>query len=37
MKRKNILQATTATAVLAALGAGVYAQDRFDKYTRFTS
>jgi hypothetical protein len=33
MKRKNILTATTATAVFAALGVAVYAQDRFDKYS----
>ena len=33
MKRSNILKAATATAVLAALGAGVYAQDRLDKYS----
>src|SRR3979409_2085757 len=33
MKRKNILKVATATAVLAALGAAVYAQDRFDKYS----
>jgi len=33
MNRKNILKAATATAVLAALSAAVYAQDRFDKYT----
>ena len=33
MKCKNILKVATATAVLAALGAGVYAQDRFDKYS----
>jgi cytochrome P460 len=33
MKRKNILIAATVTAVLAGIGAGVYAQDKFDKYT----
>src|SRR6266566_8623686 len=33
MKRKNILKVATATAVLAALGTAVYAQDRFDKYS----
>jgi cytochrome P460 len=33
MKRKSILRIATATAVLAALGAAVYAQDRFDKYS----
>jgi hypothetical protein len=33
MKRKNILKVAAATAVLAVLGAGVYAQDRFDKYS----
>ena len=29
MKRKNILKATTAAAVLAALGTAVYAQDKY--------
>src|SRR5436190_13054720 len=29
MKRSNILKATTATAVLAALGTAVYAQDKY--------
>jgi hypothetical protein len=33
MKRKSILSIATATAVLAALGAAVYAQEKFDKYT----
>ena len=33
MKRKSILRIATATAVLAALGAAVYAQDKFDKYS----
>ena len=33
MKRKNIMRIATATAVLAALGAAVYAQDKFDKYS----
>src|SRR3981189_3753601 len=33
MKRKNILKVATATAVLAALGTAVYAQDKFDKYS----
>jgi hypothetical protein len=33
MKRKSILRIATATAVLAALGAAVYAQDGFDKYS----
>ena len=33
MKRMNILKVATATAVLAALGAAVYAQDKFDKYS----
>src|SRR3979490_940140 len=33
MKRKNILKAVTATALLAAIGAAVDAQDKFDKYT----
>jgi Cytochrome P460 len=33
MKRKNILKVATAMAVLAALGAAVYAQDKFDKYS----
>src|SRR5260221_9000004 len=33
MKRKSILRIATATAVLAALGATVYAQDKFDKYS----
>src|SRR3977135_2114601 len=34
MKRKNILKVATATAVLAAPGAAVYAQDKLDKYSR---
>ena len=29
MKRKNILKIATAAAVLAALGAAVYAQDKY--------
>jgi hypothetical protein len=33
MKRKSILSIATATAVLAALGAAVYAQEKFDKYS----
>src|SRR5262245_23518690 len=33
MKRKSILKVATATAALAALGATVYAQDKFDKYS----
>ena len=33
MKRQSILRIATATAVLAALGAAVYAQDKFDKYS----
>jgi hypothetical protein len=33
MKRKNILKVATAAAVLAALGAGAYAQDKQDKYS----
>ena len=33
MKRESILRIATATAVLAALGAAVYAQDKFDKYS----
>ena len=33
MKRKSILGIATAAAVLAALGATVYAQDKFDKYS----
>jgi Cytochrome P460 len=33
MKRGNILTIATATALLAALGAAVYAQDKFDKYS----
>src|SRR3979411_508751 len=33
MKRKSTLRIATATAVLAALGAAVYAQDKFDKYS----
>jgi hypothetical protein len=33
MKRKSISRIATATAVLAALGAAVYAQDKFDKYS----
>jgi hypothetical protein len=33
MKRKSILRIATATVVLAALGAAVYAQDKFDKYS----
>lgn len=33
MKRKQILAIATATAVLAALGAGVYAQEKQDKYS----
>ena len=33
MKTKNILKIATAAAVLAALGTGVYAQGKFDKYT----
>jgi hypothetical protein len=32
-RRKSILRIATATAVLAALGAAVYAQDKFDKYS----
>ena len=33
MKRESSLRIATATAVLAALGAAVYAQDKFDKYS----
>src|SRR3979409_942777 len=33
MNYKNILKVATATAVLAALSAAVYAQDKFDKYS----
>ena len=33
MKRKNMLKLVAATAVLAAVGAAVYAQDKFDKYS----
>jgi hypothetical protein len=33
MKRKSMLRIATATAVLAALGAAVYAADKFDKYS----
>jgi hypothetical protein len=33
MNRKNILKAATATALLAVIGAAVYAQDKFDKYS----
>src|SRR4249920_3092878 len=33
MKRKNILKVVTAAAMLAGLGAVVYAQDKFDKYS----
>ena len=33
MKRKHIASVATATAVLAALGAAAYAQDKFDKYS----
>jgi hypothetical protein len=33
MNRKNILKVVTATAVLAALSAAVFAQDKFDKYS----
>src|SRR5215510_4338891 len=33
MNRNSILKVATATATLAALGAGVYAQDKFDKYS----
>ena len=33
MPRKSILSIAAATAVLAVLGAGVYAQDKFDKYS----
>jgi hypothetical protein len=33
MKRKNILSIAGAVAVVAAAGAAVYAQDKFDKYT----
>ena len=33
MKRKNILKAAAATALLAAIGAAVYAQDKQDKYS----
>jgi hypothetical protein len=32
MKRKSIVSITAVTAVLASLGAAVYAQERFDKY-----
>jgi hypothetical protein len=34
MKRKSIWTIATAAAVLAAVGAGVYAQDKFDKYSQ---
>jgi len=33
MKRDNILRVATATAMIAALGATAYAQDKFDKYS----
>ena len=33
MKRKSMLTFATTTIVLAALGAAVYAQDKFDKYS----
>src|ERR1700754_3766436 len=33
MKRKSISRIATATAVFATLGAAVYAQDKFDKYS----
>jgi Cytochrome P460 len=33
MKRKNILLVATATAMIGALCAAVYAQDKFDKYS----
>ena len=33
MKRKTILRVATATAMIAALGAAAYAQDKFDKYS----
>jgi Cytochrome P460 len=33
MKRKNILRLAAATALLAAIGAAAYAQDKFDKYS----
>src|SRR6476660_7875811 len=33
MNRKNILKVATATAVLAALSAAVYAQNKLDKYS----
>ncbi len=33
MKRWNTLKVATVTAVLAALGAAAYAQDKFDKYS----
>jgi hypothetical protein len=33
MKRKKVLNVVAATAVLAAVGAAVYAQDKFDKYS----
>ena len=33
MKRKRTLSIATATAVIAALGAAVYAQEKFDKYS----
>jgi len=33
MKRKNILLVATATAMIGALSAAVYAQDKFDKYS----
>jgi len=33
MKRSSILKAAMATVLLAAIGAAVYAQDKFDKYS----
>jgi hypothetical protein len=33
MNHKNILKVATATALCAAIGAAVYAQDKFDKYS----
>jgi len=33
MKRTNLVKITMATALLAALSAAVYAQDKFDKYS----
>jgi hypothetical protein len=33
MKRRSILEVATATLVLGSLGAAVYAQEKFDKYT----